>query len=239
MSDRYFDFPLTRCASGQASHQIPIPLEDIRKVPHLSRAVTGVFETFGEDACKMFSLSDRFRVYIEQRNDGQKQLFPDLLRIPEELRRTAEELRVNLERENPQPLAVALTSHNMLPLLRAVVNKDPKATAVPTYSDENGTHEIPVLEPMYFVDPTREKDRSRKGAFPLSGINFHKSRGYSINLTADSIEVVIEDDLVGTLLDLTVSSLCEGLWLEGTIVPLSDGRWCALSGSRIVHQVST
>ena len=163
----YFYLPLTN-NNEPSDGPHPITLEDVGRLPELSHEIRAVLATFGKRA-EVISYGNGFRIIINSNPE------PDLLPeedIQELLERTANELQANATLNEPLPHANALTSTQMLRILRTVSLHHEQESPAPTFTNKTGTYVIPQLPSTAFAEPAREKQKSRTGVFQILGYHY-------------------------------------------------------------------
>lgn len=158
--------------------------------------------------------------------------------IVEELVRTARELQDSAKSATPQPLKTRVTSMRWVPFLKVIANSHVAGDPVPTCTDADGTHEIPVLSPGDFLEAFAEKgNKELKGTFPINAISFSEKNGYRVSATGVPSVINLNERLLTELLPMPNSALGDGIWLDGTVVETNNGDWETESGCTLVSQI--
>lgn len=231
----FFDFPFTR---RTATPKIPTQVspDEIANLSEIARQIKSALSTFGKSTSAVYSLGDRFRLFVGAVQDEKQSLLSYSTDIPGILNRTANELTANSSREHPLTHATALTSQVFVGLLRAVATKNPEMHAVPTFNDASGTYPIPVLRPTAFVQPATPRDRSMSSTMRILGCMYSKQHGLRYLLTDERLEVSFTPELEASMSVLSISSIRDGLWFAGTIHQDDGNQWATVPGGQIIQQ---
>lgn len=232
----YFEFAVSQ-EPRHDNGACVIPIDDVGALQGVAKAIQSVLSTFASRVTKVVANGDRYRVYLGPSPPGkQLKLSTSEDDIPGLISLTVGELRANAEKQTPLPHRQALTSTAMVSLLHAVTAQRTSLRVSPTYTDSRGTYSLPKTNPEIFIEPRCEENRVRSGTLEVYGVSRGGGGMYYLQLTRELIRVAIGSELCAQIEKMSLCSVIDGLWYEGSITKSEDGTWVAATGGKFINQ---
>lgn len=149
--------------------------------------------------------------------------------------RTSRELDANVATGAPKPHGMALYNDTLVPLFKQI-SKSCRTSEVPAplLIDDAGEHTMPVLDPQSFDQPESSKPKELSGSFRVTGGCLSKGGSISLKLDHDSLWVELESAVERLASTWTLTTLRDGVWIDGKVIRLANGIWQLQEGAKVV-----